>query len=212
MCGPAAATDRAAAAVEQAESDVAAFGDGNEGSLRPIQLPLGRQVAAVLVGVGVADHDLLPALAALDDLFVSRMFEHGGQGGVRVAEVGDGLEQRHDVDGARYTSRFDVDPHEPDLFEQHGHLEDVADRFGHRDDVVRDRSVTEAAVRRCSFFEHGDFAAGEVGVGGVWRDEPARIAQLGGERVDSGGFVETEVVAFDTGDPEQLGDDDLVHG
>src|SRR5262245_47834962 len=59
--GGAAATDRAAAAVEIGDLDVELAADAGERELRLEQRPIGGEEAAVLVRVGVAEHDLLGA-------------------------------------------------------------------------------------------------------------------------------------------------------
>ena len=59
MGGAPAATDRPAASVEQPEVDPVTPGHGDEGALGPMERPLRHEIAAVLVRVGVADHDLL---------------------------------------------------------------------------------------------------------------------------------------------------------
>ena len=59
----AAAADRAAAAVEQPQAHAVAAATSTSSLLGPVQRPLGGEVAAVLVGVGVADHHLLAAAA-----------------------------------------------------------------------------------------------------------------------------------------------------
>ncbi len=151
-------------------------------------------------------------MTALDELGVPGVLEHRGQGGVRVAEVGDRLEQRHDVDGARHASCVDVDGDESDLLEEDGHLEHVADRLGHRDDVVRDRPFAESMVRLSSLTKYGEFAVGAVGVGGVGRDKRAWVPEFVGECGDARWLVQTEIVPLDARNPEQFGDDDLVDG
>ena len=60
----AAASDRAAATVEQPQPHAGGCGRVDESALRREQVPLRRQVAAVLVRVGVADHHLLALAAA----------------------------------------------------------------------------------------------------------------------------------------------------
>ena len=61
---PAAAADGAAAAVEEPQLDAVVAKRVDERELRPIERPVGGQVAAVLVAVGIAEHHFLPAVAA----------------------------------------------------------------------------------------------------------------------------------------------------
>src|SRR3954470_20267831 len=61
----AAATDRAAAAMKYPQLNAAALKDIDKSHLGLEQLPARGQKAAVLVAVGIAEHDLLYATAAL---------------------------------------------------------------------------------------------------------------------------------------------------
>jgi hypothetical protein len=96
----AAAPDRAAAAVEQAQRDAVVFAQRAEKldqiDLGAVQLPVAGEAAAVLVAVGVAEHDVLLCAAA---------HHHGCDAGQRVegphdrcgvAQVADGFEQWRD--------------------------------------------------------------------------------------------------------------------
>ena len=66
--------------------------------LRQEELPVGRQVAAVLVGVGVAHHHGLALAARLDVAAVLRRAEERPQHPGGPAQVADGLEEGHEVD------------------------------------------------------------------------------------------------------------------
>ena len=63
--------------------------------LRAVDLPLRRQVAAVLARVRVADHHLEAAAALLDDARRTRLVEQRLDDRGRRAQVGDRLEERH---------------------------------------------------------------------------------------------------------------------
>ena len=78
----AAAPDRAAAPVEQAQGDAVLLRDLGQRGLGDVQLPVGRQIAAVLVAVRVADHDFLLPAARVDVGAVD------GVGQQRVQDVG----------------------------------------------------------------------------------------------------------------------------
>ena len=65
---PAAAADRAAAAVEQPQAHVVALEHLDQFDLGLVELPVRGEVAAVLVAVGIAEHHLLLAAAAVDQL------------------------------------------------------------------------------------------------------------------------------------------------
>ena len=60
-----------------------------------------------------------------------------------VAQILDGLEQRHDVDVERAVAR----PQQPGFLQQHGGLEDVGDAGRLGDHVVRHRVPAVAAMR-----------------------------------------------------------------
>ena len=63
--GSATAAHGATAAVEEAQTHAVAPGHGHQGHLGLVELPAGGEEAAVLVAVGVAQHDFLHAAAAL---------------------------------------------------------------------------------------------------------------------------------------------------
>ena len=77
--------------MEDRELDVALGRQRREPLLRAVDLPLRRQVAAVLARVGVADHDLEPAVTRRLPA-VEQLGDDVGRG----AQVGDRLEERHD--------------------------------------------------------------------------------------------------------------------
>ena len=108
-----------AATVEDGQLDAALAREPREPLLRAEDLPLGRDDAAVLAGVGVADHHLEPvARAPVEEL---------GRERLGAAEVVDRLEQRDDghVEACLRGERLGE--------------EDVVGRAGHRDDQRVDR-------------------------------------------------------------------------
>ena len=96
----AAAGDRAAAPMEEGDGHAGLGADACQLRLRLGQLPVRGDEAAVLVGIGIADHHLLhvalPMGAAADERHRQRLAHDVGRG----AEIVDGLEQRHDGKGA----------------------------------------------------------------------------------------------------------------
>ena len=96
--GAAAAARRPAAPVEERERDVVQPADVHQPLLGQQQLPVGRQVAAVLVGVGVAHHHHLAVAARLQVAQVRGQAQQAAQRVRRAAEVVDRLEQGHEVD------------------------------------------------------------------------------------------------------------------
>src|SRR5690625_7828252 len=65
VSAPTAPADRSAAAVEEPEVDGVLTADLSEGPLGKVQRPGGHPVAAVLVAVGVSEHDLPTAAARM---------------------------------------------------------------------------------------------------------------------------------------------------
>ncbi len=102
-------------------------GDFGDGLLGLIQRPVGRQEARVLVGVGVADHDLEappPLHVGPEDRVVQQPCHHLGG----VLQVAQGFKERHHIEGQGPPGA--VEPHLP---RQQHHLEQVAGVMGHRD-------------------------------------------------------------------------------
>ncbi len=93
---PAAASCAAAAPVEDRQLDPAPRGERRQRLLRAVDLPLRRQVAAVLAGVRVADHDLQPVAAIPHPRAEARLVEQLLDDRGRSTQIGDRLEERHD--------------------------------------------------------------------------------------------------------------------
>ncbi len=89
----AAASDGAAAAVEQRHHHIVGGTRRGQRVLSLIKLPVGGQIAGVLVAVGVADHDRLPATGAGQVGRVAGMGKERGHHLRRGAQVGPRLEQ-----------------------------------------------------------------------------------------------------------------------
>ena len=131
----AAAADGAAAAVEQAQAHAVRRGDLDEALLGAVQRPVGREVAAVLGRVGVADHHLLrPAAAGR----ATRRYAGSANSAAitspprpRSAIVSN---SGHDVDG------------QPGLLGEDGGFEHVADRLALGDDHVLHGGDAEAPL------------------------------------------------------------------
>ena len=133
MRAAAAPGNRAAAAVEEAEVDIAIAAEPGELVLRAEETPVGDPVAAVLVAVGVPEHDLLEAAASLELSGVRGLVEERSHRRRGASEIVDRLEERDDVDPARDAPRLDRP--ESHLAQQDEHLEKVAHVVGHADDV-----------------------------------------------------------------------------
>ena len=141
MARPAATADRTAAAVEQAQADVMAFKNIDELDLGLVELPPRRNETAILVAVGIAEHDFLYAAAAVHEAPVVVQCEQPIHDLGRRLQILDGLEQRHDIDAAAARG---ID--EPDLLQQHGDLQHVGDALAHGDDALGDRRLAELGV------------------------------------------------------------------
>ena len=123
------ATDRAAAAVEEAHARAVLGGTATDAFLGTMQRPLAGKNAAVFVAVTVADHDLLggaeftfgfgqgasePLAAPREQVAVQptqagtrdRMIEKTGHDCRRALEVVDGFEKRHDGKGTNEAVGF----------------------------------------------------------------------------------------------------------
>jgi len=120
--------------VEDRELDAALAREPGEPLLRPEDLPLGRDDAAVLAGVGVADHQLeRRARPAFEELRSERLGS---------TQVVDRLQQRHD----RHV--------EPCLLGERLREQDVLRRVGHRDDQGVDRLRPPPTLKRRRLREH----------------------------------------------------------
>ena len=96
--GPAAASDRPAATVEEAQPHAVALGHVAQVALAAVDLPLARGDAGRLVGVGVAEHHLLHVPAQRHDPPVRGIVEHPREDRVGLADLLDRLQQRHEPD------------------------------------------------------------------------------------------------------------------
>ena len=94
----AAASDRPAPAVEQAQPHAVPGRDVAQRALGLVDLPLGRGDAGLLVRVGVAEHHLLHVAAQLHDQPVRRVGQQIADHLARAAQLVDGLEQRDEPD------------------------------------------------------------------------------------------------------------------
>src|SRR5208337_2091560 len=101
VAGPAAPPDRAAAAVEEPDAHAVAAKNLHEADLGLVQLPARGDEAAVLVGVGIAEHHFLLAAYRIDEPAVfgdgEQRIHHGDAG----AQVLDRLEQGRDIERRR---------------------------------------------------------------------------------------------------------------
>ena len=86
-----------------------------------VQLPAGSQEAAILVAVGITEHDFLRINATVQQTFVKRQREQTLHDRCAIAQILYRLEQRNDIDVQRVVERAQ----QPGLFEQHSDFEHV---------------------------------------------------------------------------------------
>ncbi len=128
VCGRAAATDAAAASVEQRQSDAGFLAGFDQRVLRLILRPAGGHHAGVFRRVGVTDHHHLLALNKAAIPVDAQQLTHDV---VSVVEVVEGFKQRrhrHREGDAR-------------LFQQQMYSQHVGRRLGHRDYVGGDGAL-----------------------------------------------------------------------
>ena len=128
-----------------------------------MQLPGRGEITAILIGIRIADHHLLPAGCG-EQLFDQGRLKVAGHRRRGGAQVGDGLEQGfgEDFRGRRLARRK-----QPDLLEQKIDFQKIGDRGGVRDNVGADRL--------------GAVAADDFGGGGQYLKLPAGFGAVGGE-------------------------------
>ena len=156
---PAAAADRAAAAVEQPQAHVVALEHLDQADLGLVELPARGDEAAILVAVGIAEHDFLHAAAAVDQLAVVVHRQHAVHDAAGGLQILDGLEQRHDVDGAAAGGMDQAG-----LLQQQRDLQHVGHALAHRDDALGDRGRAVTGMGFGGGMEQREFAGGFLAV------------------------------------------------
>ncbi|SAL00418.1 hypothetical protein AWB80_07862 [Caballeronia pedi] len=199
--------------MEKAQGRAAFLEERDERQFRAIQLPVRREKAAVLVAVRVTEHHFLLVALILDELVDARQREELAHDDRRIAQVGDGLEQRNDhqavvrgivlgAETALQHARF--------LLQQH-HFEQIADGFRVRDDVVAHRARAELRARFVGGFEHAEFALREIGVLRVGNAQRTRLREFLQQHLALLLFGKRRVIRDDARAREQLRDDRLVN-
>ncbi len=95
---PAAAPDRAAATMEEARLDVVTAEDVDERHLGLVELPAGGQETAILVAVGIAEHDLLNAAAVVEQACVFGEAQELIHHRAAMAQILDRFKERDDIE------------------------------------------------------------------------------------------------------------------
>ncbi len=175
--------------MEQAHPDAVLGGDVAELALGLVDLPLAGHHAGFLVGVRVAEHDLLHVAAQPDQFAVGRVGEQLVDDLGRGAQLLHGLQQRREADLGVGRLAEEVD--QAGLAGQHGGGQDVVGAAGHGDDVGLDdvgavgaqgpADLPEDVVRAVSDAVELDRVAGERAAGGELRAqhlEPLGAAQF----------------------------------
>ena len=208
---PAAAPDRAAASVEQAEVDAVLAAHAAERLLRLVQRPVRHPVAAVLVAVRVAEHDLLEAAARVE-LERGRPDRRTAPPCDRPASARSSIVSKSGTKSS-VVSTDAVVAHapEPGLLREQHRLEHVAHRVRHADDVA----PIAPGARRADLADHRErLERSRATSSEARRRRHAAGAACAARRcssVDLRGFVERGVVVGDAGRGEHAGDRLLVH-
>src|SRR6516164_4612225 len=137
------AADGSAAAVEETQRDPMTAERVDERDFRLVEFPARGQEPTVLVAIGVTEHHLLGAITTLQEAEVLRHGEEFVHYAAAVAQIRDGLEQRHNVHVERALRR----PQQSCLLEQQRYLEKVRDPVRLRDHVVGHRGLAITPVR-----------------------------------------------------------------
>ena len=116
----------------------------------------------------------------------------------RVAQVGDGFEQRNHhqavVRGIFGVSQTPVQQ-AGFLLQQH-HFDQIADGFRVRNDVVAHRARAELLARHAGRFEHAEFALREIGVVEIRQTQRPRLRQFAQQQRDLVGFGQRRVIVL----------------
>jgi hypothetical protein len=174
--------------------------------LRLVKLPARGQEAAVLVAVRITEHHFLGPAAALQQPHVDRQAEQGVHGLATVAQVGDGLEQRDDVQ----IERAFMWTQQPGLLQHERHFQQVRDpcRLGY--DVVREAKLSMPVLKLACGAQNGKLGGCFLRVGDVGRGERPRRGEFRDQQFGAGLLVQTGIVRARLGCLEQLGDDPLM--
>ncbi len=187
-----------------------AFASGvDQGQLGAVDRPVGGQVPAVLVRIGVSEHDFLHVAAGGHHGAVERKIKHRLQNRRAVVQVVDGLEQRRNPD--RTVGLVSRSVQQPDLFHQNGRLEHVRHRPAHRDDVVGNGCGTVSLDREGGGTDDVEFFARQFGQLRPRAHQRAAGAELSDQQLDAFVFGQRGVIGMHPRPCQQFGDHLLVH-
>src|ERR1700677_2750189 len=126
----------AAAPVKKPKGYAALAGHLVQRAVRFVDLPRARNHAAILVGIGVAEHDLLPMIPACEQRFVGLACPELAHDCGCILEVFDGFEERNGLQAGVLRDASDgvsAQSRKPQ------NVEDVFGAGGSADDVLADR-------------------------------------------------------------------------
>ena len=123
-----------------------------------------------------------------------------------MAQIGDRLEQRHDVDLALAVGR-----NEPGFLQEHGEFEEIGDGLRLRDDARANDLGAKGGARLGGGAKHRELFTRLVGVGEEGRGERAHRAELFDEKIDALLLAARGIICPRRGRFEKLGDRALVH-
>ncbi len=170
--------------MEQANAHAVPLEHLDQADLGLVELPARGDEAAVLVGIGIAEHHLLLAAEIVDEAAVFGNGEQPVHHADAGAQVVDRLEQRDHVERGP-----PVGADEPDLLEQQRELQHVRDALGLGDDAGADRVGAVGLADRRGGAEQREFARRLLAIGEKRRDERARRAQFAQQQRDARLFV-----------------------
>ena len=190
MRGSAAAAHRAAAAMEEAQLDAGLARHHVQVAMGAEDLPRAGQHAAVFVGVGVAEHDLLPVVPGGQELAIVGTAPQLAANGRRVAQVFDRFEERHRHQAGIEPGLRPIlqrDAAEP---RQAHHGQHIFHRCGAADDVLAN------GFGRAAVLDFGDDAEGFKHAGGLSGEAAGQRGRDGvGDGLLQGGGVNARVLA-----------------
>ena len=212
------AGDGAATAVEEDDPDAVLLADSGEVLLGAIEIPEGGEDAAVLIGVGIADHHLLReavgnagVAAGLQRALRHRMRQEGVHDAGATLEVADGLEERDD--GEQAIGVIGTAGGQAGLAGEEIDRQQVGHRAGHAHDQRPEAGGPILVDVRDEGAMTSDDGVGLRADAGLLAEERTRGAEFGIEEAEAARFVPLrEVGVVLTGGGEELADGLVVEG
>ena len=214
VAGATAAAHRAAPAMEHAQAHRPEFAaqlveQGHQGQLGAVKLPVAGENAAILVAVGIAEHDVLLAAAALDHGGHARQAVEVAHDARRIAQVLDGLEQRHG-NQAGHGVGIERAAQQAHFLLQHQHFQQVADRFGVADDGMTNGGSPMAFTHVAGSLEDVQLLQRERLVLGIGHTQRTCFVERPQQYGTTAGFVQRQIVGLDAGHGQQVGHHQFV--